>query len=183
MMARKTEIYTVRNLSGQYLANYRAQNPNAAIEAFLRDQNIYRSQIRGTVPVYASDVTAKAEGWSMALKPLPIRFCAECGEPFHVTQPNKIYCDGGCRQAAWNRRITGGFKLYDLAMRWRIDREKGDMAELTAAADLFAAEERIIRKRRQANIDRNRKGLPAGSGGWNVAMGSNANADMGGEHG
>jgi hypothetical protein len=62
MMARKTEIYTVRNLSGQYLANYRAQNPNAAIEAFLRDQNIYRSQIRGTVPVYASDVTAKAEG-------------------------------------------------------------------------------------------------------------------------
>lgn len=61
-MARKAEIYTVRNVSGQYLANYRAQSATAAIAAFLRDQNIYSSQFRGTVPVYASDVTAKAEG-------------------------------------------------------------------------------------------------------------------------
>ncbi|SRR5260221_420025 len=99
----------------------------------------------------------------MALKLPPVYFCAECGNPDYRTQPNKIYCSGTCRQNAWNRRITGGFKLYELAMRWRIDREKGDMAELTAAADMLAADERIIRRRREANMIKQRAALAAGT--------------------
>jgi endogenous inhibitor of DNA gyrase (YacG/DUF329 family) len=99
----------------------------------------------------------------MALKQLPIFFCAECGNPDYRTQPNKIFCSGTCRQAQWNRRVTGGFRLYELTMAWRIDRNKGDMAELTAAADQLAAEERIIRRRREANIIKQRAALAPGS--------------------
>jgi hypothetical protein len=93
----------------------------------------------------------------MALKAPPIFFCAECGNPDYRTMPNKIYCSETCRQKAWNRRITGGFKLYELAMRWRIDREKGDMAELTGIADQLAADERMLRARRAANIKQHQK--------------------------
>jgi len=99
----------------------------------------------------------------MALKQLPVYFCDECGNPFYRTQPNKIFCNGTCRQNAWNRRVTGGFKLYELAMAWRIDREKGDLAELTAASDQLAAEERIIRRGRAANIAKQRAALAPGS--------------------
>jgi hypothetical protein len=48
-------------------------------------------------------------------------------------------------------------------MAWRIDRNKGDMAELTSAADQLAAEERIIRRRREANIIKQRAALVPGS--------------------
>ena len=99
----------------------------------------------------------------MTLKPIPIFFCSECGNPDYRTKINKIYCSETCRQTAWNRRVNGGFKLYELAMRWRIDREKGDMAELTAAADMLAAEERIIRARRDANIKRQQAEYPNGA--------------------
>lgn len=99
----------------------------------------------------------------MALKPLPVFFCHECGNPDYLTKSNKIYCSETCRQAAWNRRISGGFRLYELAMRWRIDREKGDMAELTAAADMLAGEERLIRARRNKNIEREKAALPPGT--------------------
>lgn len=99
----------------------------------------------------------------MALKQLPVFFCHECGNPDWLTKPNKIYCSESCRSSAWNRRISGGFRLYELAMRWRIDREKGDMAELTAAADQLAGEERILRARRSKNIEIERAKLPPGT--------------------
>lgn len=95
-------------------------------------------------------------------KAVPTGYCAECGNRFPMTQPNRIFCDGECRQAQWNRRVTGGFKLYEAAMRWRIDRQKGDMAELTSIADLLANEERFLRKRREDNIKRQAGRLPDG---------------------
>lgn len=98
----------------------------------------------------------------MALKELPVVFCHECGKPFYRTQRTKIYCDGDCRQTAWNRRVSGGFKLYELVMRWRIDRPQNALAELTSEADMLASEERIIRRRRDARIDRERPEHPNG---------------------
>jgi hypothetical protein len=98
----------------------------------------------------------------MALKLPTVAFCEECGNPFYRNMPNKKYCNDTCRQNQWNRRVTGGFRLYELTMRWRIDREKGDMAELTAAADQLAGEERIIRARRNANIKRQQAEYPNG---------------------
>lgn len=98
----------------------------------------------------------------MALKAPTVVFCEECGNPFYRNMPNKKYCNETCRQTQWNRRITGGFRLYELTMRWRIDREKGDMAELTAAADQLAGDERIIRARRNANIKRQQAEYPSG---------------------
>jgi hypothetical protein len=98
----------------------------------------------------------------MTLKAPTVVFCEECGNPFYRNMPNKKYCSDTCRQTQWNRRVTGGFRLYELTMRWRIDREKGDMADLTAAADQLAGEERIIRARRNANIKRHQSEYPKG---------------------
>lgn len=98
----------------------------------------------------------------MAIKQLPVVFCHECGHPFFRTQVTKIYCSGKCRQDAWNRRITGGFKLYELAMRWRIDRPKSGISDLCVVADQLADDERTIRKRRDATIARERKEHPGG---------------------
>lgn len=98
----------------------------------------------------------------MALKAPTVVFCEECGNPFYRNMPNKKYCGDTCRQSAWNRRVNGGFKLYALAMRWRIDRDKGDMAQMTIAADFLAAEERVIRSRRDANIKRHQSEYPKG---------------------
>lgn len=84
----------------------------------------------------------------MALRKLPVFFCAECGNPDYRTMPNKIFCSPTCRQRQWNRRITGGFKLYELAMQWRIDRPKNALADMTVVADQLASDERIIRSRR-----------------------------------
>lgn len=92
----------------------------------------------------------------MALKPIPVFFCAECGNPDHRTMPNKIFCSPTCRQRQWNRRVTGGFKLYELAMQWRIDRPKNALAEMTVVADRLASDEREIRKRREAVIARHK---------------------------
>lgn len=99
----------------------------------------------------------------MALRQIPVYFCHYCGNPDYLTKSNKKFCSEGCRQAHWNMRVNGGFRLYELAMAWRIDREKGDMAELTAFADQLAAEERILRKRRAANIAREKGKLPPGT--------------------
>lgn len=98
----------------------------------------------------------------MALKAPTVVFCEECGNPFYRNMPNKKYCGDTCRQSAWNRRVNGGFKLYALAMRWRIDRDKGDMAQMTIAADQLAAEERIIRKRRDTTIRQHQGEYPKG---------------------
>lgn len=98
----------------------------------------------------------------MALKELPVVFCAECGKPFYRTQRTKIFCDGECRQTAWNRRVSGGFKLYELVMKWRIERPKNALNQLTAEADLLAAEERDVRCRRNARIAKEQTEYPRG---------------------
>ncbi len=99
----------------------------------------------------------------MPLKQIPVYFCHYCGNPDYLTKSNKKFCSDVCRTAHWNMRVTGGFRLYELAMAWRIDREKGDMAELTSFADQLAAEERILRRRRAANMAAEKAKLPPGT--------------------
>lgn len=99
----------------------------------------------------------------MPLKKIPVYFCHFCGNSDYLTKPNKKFCTEECRKNHWNMRVTGGFRLYELTMRWRIDREKGDMAELTSFADQLAAEERILRKRRAANMAKEKAALPPGT--------------------
>lgn len=98
----------------------------------------------------------------MALKAPTVVFCEECGNPFFRNMPNKKYCNDTCRQTQWNRRVTGGFKLYELAMRWRIDRPQGAISDLGAVVDDLAGDERVIRARRDANIKRHQKEYPNG---------------------
>lgn len=80
-------------------------------------------------------------------------YCVECGAPFYRVRKDQIFCpDKGCRQAYHQRRLLGGLKLYDLAMRWRIEWPAGALGDLTAAADLLAQDERERRKKRKEKI-------------------------------
>jgi hypothetical protein len=64
-MARKEfQFWTVRCKQGFYMGTYRATTPTAAIDTFLRDQNIMRSQFRRSMrgPSFkAEDFTAAVE--------------------------------------------------------------------------------------------------------------------------
>jgi hypothetical protein len=79
-------------------------------------------------------------------------YCAECGEPFQRTRPNRDFCSPACQKTHNARRISGGLQLYNAVMRWRIDRPKNALAELTQIADFLASEERSIRLARILRI-------------------------------
>jgi hypothetical protein len=106
--------------------------------------------------------------------PLPVRlpkeptlkFCAECGEPFYPTRYDQIHCktkSPDCNKQKTKRRVCGGLKLYDAAMKWRLGgtHKKGTMADFTAIADQLACEERLIRNKRDARIAEAKKLLQA----------------------
>lgn len=95
----------------------------------------------------------------MTVAPPPLMHCKECGEPFYLTRPDREYCSETCRNTHNQRRITGGLKLYDLAMRWRIERPRGALGDLTHAADLLAQDERERRAARKAVIEEQRKAV------------------------
>ena len=86
---------------------------------------------------------------------LPSTPCLECGELFVRVPVTRKFCSARCTQAHHNRRIMGGLKLYDAAMKWRLDNsraKKGLLTALTAIADQLASEEREIIKAREAKI-------------------------------
>ena len=80
-------------------------------------------------------------------------YCAECGEPYARTRWNKDYCSQKCQQGSANRRVKGGLRLYNAAMRWRIERPKDALVEMTQIADQLASEERSIRTNRKKRIE------------------------------
>lgn len=80
------------------------------------------------------------------------RHCAECGELFYQKREHQIYCSLKCNKAHHKRRLLGGLKLYDAAMRWRIERPCGALGDLTFIADELAHVERGLRDARRARV-------------------------------
>lgn len=80
------------------------------------------------------------------------RYCAECGRRFDQTREHQAMCSPACRQSANKRRISGGFALYPLVMRWRIERDKDALSALCEEADRLANDERALRRKREARI-------------------------------
>ena len=62
-MTKQFQSWTVRNKEGQYIGTYRATTATIAIDTFLRDQNIMRSQFRRSMRTVwkAEDFTASVE--------------------------------------------------------------------------------------------------------------------------
>ena len=84
--------------------------------------------------------------------PIPL-FCAECGDIFHPKREHQVYCSLACNQRHHRRRLLGGLKLYDAAMKWRIERPCGALGDLTFIADELAHIERGLRDTRRARIN------------------------------
>lgn len=83
---------------------------------------------------------------------LTARHCDECGRRFQQQREHSVYCSSTCRKTANERRISGGYRLYPLVMRWRIERPADALNELCVEADRLANIEREIRAKRQARI-------------------------------
>ena len=81
-----------------------------------------------------------------------LRFCAECGHGFYPKRHDQTHCVAACNRAKHKRRILGGLKIYDAAMKWRIERPNGALSELGAIVDDLAHEERVLREKRQKVI-------------------------------
>jgi hypothetical protein len=60
-VAKKTEIYTVRDASGQFLGTYRASNAKHAIGRYVDEQRAYTSVFKGGKPVRTECLTATVE--------------------------------------------------------------------------------------------------------------------------
>lgn len=56
MAVKKMQVYTVRNLSGQFIGTFRALSPAAAIRAHIDYQRTYASTFRRSHGVRPSDV-------------------------------------------------------------------------------------------------------------------------------
>jgi len=78
--------------------------------------------------------------------PLGVRFCRECGLPFHPTRVDQDFCATKCRQTLHHRRSMRGVALYDFAMEWRGKRLKGGFTELCRIIDEWLRDERDRRK-------------------------------------
>ena len=68
--------------------------------------------------------------------------CPECGERFQTARLDQHFCSKPCRKAWNNRRQTRGAQIYDLAMKYRDQRSKGDFADLTHLIDRFLREDK-----------------------------------------
>ena len=84
----------------------------------------------------------------MAEKPRKARrtifryLCRECGERFETSRIDRVFRSARCRKTWNNRRQVRGGQFYDLAMKYRDQRGKGDLAELCHAIDRFLREDR-----------------------------------------
>lgn len=97
-------------------------------------------------------------------RPMPISYCKECGKPFYRTRPDREFCCDTHRNKFNQRRILGGLKLYDAAIKWRIERPKGAISELQFIVDNLAFDERERRRKRNEVIEAHRASLKATQG-------------------
>ena len=63
--------------------------------------------------------------------------CVECGEPFKSNRSDKMFCNTLCKCKFNNRRQRRGAQIYDIAMRMRDKRQKGDFSLLCNIIDRF----------------------------------------------
>lgn len=79
-----------------------------------------------------------------------ISYCRECGGAFYPNRSDTIFCGIPCKTTRHNRRISGGLKLYDVAIKWRENPES--VFFLTQIIDQLVADEDAIRARANERI-------------------------------
>lgn len=67
--------------------------------------------------------------------------CAECGKPRRVWQ-HKRFCGSRCRGEFNNRRMRRGAVIYDIAMKWRKDRNGEDFNKLCTQLAAFLEDDK-----------------------------------------
>lgn len=75
------------------------------------------------------------------------RKCKECGQAFETNRTDRDFCSDACRKTWNNRRMTRGMCIYDAAMKFRVERDKGCFAELCTIIDRYAAEDREAKRK------------------------------------
>lgn len=86
--------------------------------------------------------------------PSTVRYCRECGHPFHARRLDEQYCRAECRRAYHKRRIARALELYDLAYNWRRTRAKGGFADLCQILDEHIRQDRAREKDNKAKYRR-----------------------------
>lgn len=82
---------------------------------------------------------------------LPVRRrCRQCGNPFLAIRHDQAFCQQRCRRAWHSWRETRGAQAIELLIRWRRDRRRGSLGDLTAFADDLLREHRDREADRQA---------------------------------
>jgi hypothetical protein len=93
-----------------------------------------------------------SEGPADAIKvkgaaPVSLRFCRECGHPFHPARHEQVFCPGSkCRMAFNARRAKRAIALYDFAMNWRSKRLKGGFTQFCQMIDEWLRADRTHRE-------------------------------------
>lgn len=80
----------------------------------------------------------------------PIDFCRECGEPFWKTRADKDFCSDKDKRKWHRRRERRALELFDDAMKWRRNREKGGFTRFCQLLDRYLAEDRDREKELKA---------------------------------
>lgn len=73
--------------------------------------------------------------------------CRECGAVYTVTDLAQEFCSPFCRVAWNNRARLRGAKLYEAVMTWRVLRQPGGFAAVTALVSDFLDEDRAAGRR------------------------------------
>ena len=73
--------------------------------------------------------------------------CRECGRPFRPIDLQQEFCCAVCRRAWRSRAMTRGAKLYEAVMTWRVLRQPGGFADVTALVSAFLDEDRTAGRR------------------------------------
>ncbi len=72
------------------------------------------------------------------------RHCRECRREFFPVRHDQVFCKPTCRRAWHAWREGRGARAVELLIRWRRDRKRGGLAELTAFADELLREYRDL---------------------------------------
>jgi hypothetical protein len=83
---------------------------------------------------------------------LPVRRrCRECGNTFLAIRHDQVFCKPACRRAWHSWRKSLGARAVELLVKWRRDRRRGSLAELTAFADELLRDYRDREARKSAD--------------------------------